>query len=104
MNINKDAKFDGWRRIAIQLCAVALLAAFVAAISNAQTLGSAPTSENQEATRAGNITPPPVPTDIQVTGPNKVFLVGHAVGSQNYICLPSGSSVAWTLFTPQATL
>jgi hypothetical protein len=31
-------------------------------------------------------------------------MAGHAVGTQNYICLPSGASVAWTLFGPQATL
>jgi hypothetical protein len=30
--------------------------------------------------------------------------VGHATGTQQYICLPSGSSFAWTLFGPQATL
>jgi Protein of unknown function (DUF3455) len=30
--------------------------------------------------------------------------VGHAVGTQNYVCLPSGSGFAWTLFTPEAIL
>lgn len=56
--------------------------------------------------QAAQITPPPVPVDIQVSAPDEVFLVGHAVGTQNYICLPSDSigRVAWTLFTPQATL
>lgn len=49
---------------------------------------------------ADNLTPPPVPADIQVPAGNKVFLKGHAVGTQNYICLPTG----WTLFGPQATL
>ena len=29
---------------------------------------------------------------------------GHAVGTQNYVCLPSATGVAWTLFGPQATL
>ena len=41
---------------------------------------------------------------IQVPAGNKVFLVGHGVGTQNYICLPSGTSVKFILFTPQATL
>lgn len=54
--------------------------------------------------RADNVTPPPVPTDLQVEAGNKAFLVGHAVGTQNYICVPAGTGVAWTLFTPQATL
>ena len=26
------------------------------------------------------------------------------VGTQNYVCLPSGTGFAWTLFTPEATL
>ena len=53
---------------------------------------------------------PPVPTAIEVEAGNKAFLVGHAVGTQNYICLPAGVDAAgnprfaWTLFTPQATL
>lgn len=38
--------------------------------------------------------------------PKVAFLVGHATGTQNYVCLPSPTlgRVAWTLFTPQATL
>src|SRR5512132_2437806 len=54
-------------------------------------------SENQ-------IAPPPVPSDIQVPAGNKAFLVGKGVGTQNYICLPSGSGFRFVLFTPQATL
>jgi hypothetical protein len=42
----------------------------------------------------------PVPNNIKVPDGNQVFLEGHAVGTQNYICLPSG----WTFFGPQATL
>ena len=48
--------------------------------------------------------PPAVPDNIQVPAGSKAFLVGHAYGTQNYVCLPSGSGVAWMLFTPQATL
>ena len=50
------------------------------------------------------ITPPPVPANIQVPEGNVAYLVGHAVGTQNYICLPSGDTFRYTLFTPQATL
>ena len=49
-------------------------------------------------------TPPRVPGDIQVEAGNKVFLAGHAIGTQNYICLPSAAGFAWTLVGPQATL
>lgn len=54
--------------------------------------------------RADKITLPAVPSNIQVPEGNKVFLVGHATGTQNYICMVSGSGYAYTLFTPQATL
>lgn len=53
---------------------------------------------------AGATTPPPVPDNIKVPAGNRLFLVGHAVGTQNYICVPSGTSVKFVLFTPQATL
>ncbi len=48
-----------------------------------------------------------VPANISVPAGNHVFLEGHGVGTQNYICGPSASSatgVAYALFTPQATL
>lgn len=53
---------------------------------------------------ADTLTPPPVPANIQVPAGNRLFLVGHAVGTQNYICVPSGSGVRFALFTPQAAL
>jgi Protein of unknown function (DUF3455) len=53
----------------------------------------------------GNITPPPLPDDmVPVPAENKLFLGTHAVGTQNYVCKPSGAGVAYVLFTPQATL
>ena len=53
---------------------------------------------------ADGITVPPVPTDLQVLPGNEVFLLGHGVGTQNYVCLPSSGGVAFTLFTPEAAL
>ena len=35
---------------------------------------------------------------------NKAFLEGHAIGTQNYICLPSDKGFKFVLFTPEATL
>jgi hypothetical protein len=52
----------------------------------------------------GQITVPPVPGDIQVPAGNVPFLKGHAIGTQNYACLPSGTTFAWTPTGPQATL
>jgi len=50
------------------------------------------------------VTPPPVPANIQVPPGSRALLEGHAVGTQNYVCLPSGTGFKFTLFTPQATL
>jgi len=56
------------------------------------------------------VNPPPVPDNIRIPAGNKAFVVGHALGTQNYSCLPAGIDsagnprYAWTLFTPQATL
>jgi hypothetical protein len=53
----------------------------------------------------GGITPPALPDDmVPVPAGNKLFLGTHAVGTQNYVCKPSGAGVAYILFTPQATL
>ena len=70
------------------------------------TLPHAAAIESQsEAFHTGNIPVPPLPPDLdEVPPPHRVAFVGHAIGTQNYVCLPSGSAVAWTLFTPQATL
>src|SRR6187401_1135500 len=59
-----------------------------------------------QAAQAQTVTPPPVPDNIRVPAGNEAFLVGRAVGTQNYVCQPASSlgRVAWTLFTPQATL
>jgi hypothetical protein len=57
---------------------------------------------------ADKLTAPTLPPDtIQVPPGNELFLVGHALGSQNYICLPLKAPAAgsdWMLFAPQATL
>ena len=71
-------------------CATALAVAFT--VSLPQPAGAA------------IVTPPSVPQNLEVPAGNTAFLVGHAVGTQNYICLPSGSGFAYTLFTPEATL
>lgn len=54
--------------------------------------------------RAERLTPRPVPAGLRVAPGNQAYLEGHALGTQNYICLPSEAGFAWTLFAPQATL
>jgi hypothetical protein len=88
------------RRILLIACVIALAVAFTVSLP--------------QPADADHVTPPPVPTNIQVPAGNKAFLEGHAVGTQNYICVPcpnpttsmcpNVSGFAWILFTPQATL
>jgi hypothetical protein len=90
------------RRILLVACSTALAVGFTVSLP--------------QAAHAARVTPPPVPIDIQVPEGNTAFLVGHAVGTQNYICLPcpnpttpaancpDTSGFAWLLFTPEATL
>jgi len=50
------------------------------------------------------VTPPAVPSDLNVNDDEVAFLMAHAVGTQNYVCLPNASGYGWVLFGPQATL
>jgi hypothetical protein len=49
---------------------------------------------------------PVVPLNIEVSAEYKLFLRGHAVGTQNYICAPAAtpSGVDWLFIGPQATV
>jgi hypothetical protein len=49
-------------------------------------------------------TRPAIPSELQVPVGNRLILRSRGIGTQNYICLPSGSSFAWTFTGPQATL
>jgi hypothetical protein len=49
-------------------------------------------------------TPPPVPAGLEVPSGHKPFLLGHATGTQNYVCIFFGPDFAWAFFGPQATL
>lgn len=85
------------RRIQIIACAIALTMGFMVSLT--------------QSAHAQKITPPPMPTSIEVETGNEVFLVGHGKGTQNYVCSPCDPpkpncplGVAFKLFTPQATL
>jgi len=81
------------RRFLPGACATALAMAFALSLS--------------QPTYAGRVTPPSVPSNLQIPAGNHAFLVGHAFGTQNYVCVPSASSnsgVTYALFTPEATL
>ena len=57
-------------------------------------LGLALTFAVPQAAHAQNVTPPSVPAGLEVPPPNVAFLVGHAIGTQNYECQPSPPSDA----------
>ena len=81
------------RRILPIACATALAATFMVSLPKPAHAAPAP------------IVVPAVPPNIRVdTDVNKVFLLGHGVGTQNYVCSRSGTGVKYVLFTPQATL
>ena len=101
MNRNKR-KFA----IALQLCPIVLLPLLAASSALAQTSATAPSTEAEapQVSYIRNIIPPPVPEKLQVQAGFIAFLEGHGVGTQNYVCKPSGTGFAFVLFTPQATL
>ena len=78
----------------------------ISLIGRLSALGMAFTLALPLAAHAQSVTPPPVPANLEVPAGNEAFLLGRGVGTQNYVCQPSPSigHVAWTLFTPQATL
>src|SRR5688572_7788395 len=52
------------------------------------------------------ITPPDVPVGLDVPVGFKPFLVGHAIGTQNFVCAPASteSGADWLAIGPQATI
>jgi hypothetical protein len=45
-----------------------------------------------------------VPASLQVPAGNSQYMATEAAGTQNYICLPTTTGVAWGFLGPQATL
>jgi hypothetical protein len=61
------------------------------------------------------IAAPPVPGNLQPPSGHKAYRRGHAIGTQNYICMPCPNAItpaancpasgfAWAFFGPQATI
>ena len=86
--------------LATILCSLSVVGVLLAGVAAMAFALSSP-----QTARADGATPPPLPAGLApVPAGNKLFLVGHAVGTQNYVCRPSGAGVAYILFTPEATL
>jgi hypothetical protein len=56
------------------------------------------------AAQPDTLTPPSVPSNLEVPAGYKPFMIASAAGTQNYICLPSATGVSWAFLGPQATL
>jgi hypothetical protein len=78
------------RRLRLIACISALGTAFMIALP--------------QIAHAQHVTPPSVPGTLQPPEGNEAFLIGHAFGSQDYVCAASGSGVAFVLTTPEAVL
>lgn len=101
MNNNCSKKF--WRgRTAHSITRVGLLAAVVVATASAQDM-----AQDKKDEITFSLPPnPAAPAAITPPAGNSAFLAGHAVGTQGYVCLPTGSGASWTVNTarPEATL
>jgi hypothetical protein len=55
---------------------------------------------------AQNLVTPTTPSTITPPSGNNLFLIGHAVGTQSYVCLPTATGASWTVNSsrPEATL
>jgi Protein of unknown function (DUF3455) len=76
-----------------------MIAALVAALI---VSGAASAAGQPDA--AARISPPSVPVDLEPPAGFRPFLVGHAVGTQNYICTVTPAGIKWLFVGPQATL
>lgn len=91
MKNNTTYEHPSTHRPLMLACVAALAAALIASLPQ-------PVHANPD------VEPPPVPSVLQPPAGHQVFLVGHAVGTQQYFCKFSGAGFAWTQFGPQATL
>jgi hypothetical protein len=73
-------------------------------IAGTSAVGMAVLIALPQVAHAKSLTPPSVPGQLQVPEGNVPFLIGHAFGTQDYVCAASGSGVAFVLTTPEAVL
>jgi Protein of unknown function (DUF3455) len=101
--VNSSRSKRGWGGRAAQsiirrsLAVAALATLSVSGIAYAQ--GRAEDSQDQ-------IPNPNAPAALTPPAGNSAFLLGHAVGTQGYVCLPTSTGASWTVNAarPEATL
>ena len=104
MNNTCGKKFRGGAAARIIRKAMAALAVLVVSgVAYAQERGQ----DKKEGINFGSIPSPATPDTITPPVGTSAFLLGHGVGTQGYVCLPTGTGgVSWTVNNarPEATL
>ena len=83
-----------------------LLVALAALAMTSVAFAQDKAQEKTEAFSFSSIPSPATPTRITPPEGNSAFLVGHATGTQGYVCLPTSTGASWTVNNarPEATL
>jgi hypothetical protein len=106
---NNCSKKSSGGRIAQSVIRGGLLAAVAlgaSGIASAQDTAQDTAQEKNYEITFTLVPNPATPAAITLPAGNSGFLAGHAVGTQGYVCLPTGSGVSWTVNAarPEATL
>jgi hypothetical protein len=103
VNNNCSQRFLGGAAACIIRKAMAALAVLVfSSVAYAQETGQ----DKKESINFGSILSPTTPDTITPPAGNSAFLLGHGVGTQGYVCLPTTTGPSWTVngARPEATL
>jgi uncharacterized protein DUF3455 len=91
---SRDFRLTQYGENFVRRVSMSLKCAFVAVLAIAAPVAAV----------AKEITPPAVPGILTPPAGSQPYLIAHAVGTQNYVCLPDGAAAKWVLFDPQASL
>ena len=101
-NICKKRFLSGASARIIRKAMAALAVLVFSGVAYAQEKGH----DRREESNFGSIPSPTTPDTITPPVGNSAFLVGHAFGTQGYVCLPTATGASWTINNarPEATL
>src|SRR5258708_38352970 len=104
VNNNRSKKFHGGVEARISRWSLAVRG--VLAISGAVFAQERAHDDDKEQINFTRIPTPVTPSNIPPPVGNRLFLAGHALGSQGYVCLPKDGTFSWTVngARPEATL
>jgi hypothetical protein len=99
--VNNNCSKRRWRGRTTQ----SIIRVWLAVLATLSVSGVASAQQRAQDTKE-EITSPITPVAIAPPAGNSAFLVGHAVGTQGYVCLPTSTGASWTVNNarPEATL